>query len=107
MPLSNKRRPCQFLQNIKQIIHFSQFLSWLAKVCALHLVQRQVLKKGKANNDSTITLNKDSDIKVEISDRISIMTRAMDGVDILLFKNPIDIFSGSIFVLLSLLQSHK
>ena len=51
MPLSNKRpgltdtahaNYSKILRNRKKnIIQFSQFFSWLAKVCALHLVQFQ------------------------------------------------------------------
>ena len=64
-------------------------------------------KKGLANDHSS-ALNKDSDVEVEILiERYGFLDGLevpMDGLDILLFINSVDIFSEIILVLLSLLQ---
>jgi len=64
-------------------------------------------KKGLANDYST-ALNKNSDGEVEILKErygsLDGLDVPMDGLDILLFINAVDIFSEIILVLLSLLQ---
>ena len=48
------------------VIQFILFVAWLSIVCALHLIQCQVWNKERANYDNTMTLNKDSDLGVEV-----------------------------------------
>lgn len=83
-----------------KIVQFCQFLAWLTKICALYLVQCQVQRKDWL----TITALPWIRILKERYGFLDGLDAPMDGLDILLFINSVDIFSEIISVLLSLLQ---